>query len=147
MSTIPIIHITNTNPILSRKGISYTPSALAFEKPEEARKDRSAKLGRNLNNSEKRKPPMVANKAAFYLDDIRYEGISEAGAPTITVPFKGAKAVIPLVIYDEGTRDKLPWIASGYMGSTDAINRDPACPVKPPRGHTRPKPAATPQTQ
>ena len=55
----------NTKPILSIKGISKIPSAFAAEKPDDCRKDKSTHLGRNLNITEKMKPPMVAKRAAL----------------------------------------------------------------------------------
>ena len=55
----------NTKPILSRNGISKTPSEVAMEKPVEERKERSINPGRNLRNNESKKPPMVANNAAL----------------------------------------------------------------------------------
>jgi hypothetical protein len=46
-------------------GISYTPSAFKTEKPMELSEERSIHCGRNLKNTESKKPPMVAKSAAF----------------------------------------------------------------------------------
>src|SRR5690606_40011115 len=66
MRYIPMIQMTNTNPIRSRKGISYKPLAgFTTAKPVECKKDRSAKFGRNLKKTDNRNPPIVANNAAL----------------------------------------------------------------------------------
>src|SRR5690606_18842574 len=66
MRYIPIIQMTNTNPIRSRNGISYKPLAgFITAKPVAFKNDKSAKFGRNLKKTDKRNPPIVANKAAF----------------------------------------------------------------------------------
>lgn len=58
--------MTNTKPMRSKNGISYSPDALfKTEKPVELKNDRSAICGKNLNRTDKINPPIVANKAAF----------------------------------------------------------------------------------
>lgn len=49
---------------------------------------------------------------------------------------KAPKAVLPLVIYDEGSRTTVPYIPSGYEGNTTAIKMDTRCPVRPHSGKT-----------
>ena len=56
----------NTNPILSKKGISYSPDRELFTAhPLSYKKERSTRVGRILNPTESKKPPIVANNAAF----------------------------------------------------------------------------------
>jgi len=46
-------------------GISKTPAAFALENPTWYKKERSVITGRNLKNTDSRKPPMMGNKAAL----------------------------------------------------------------------------------
>src|SRR5690606_5653996 len=63
---IPMIQITNTNPIRSMKVISYKPLAgFITAKPVGFKKDKSAKFGRNLKKTDNKNPPIVANNAAL----------------------------------------------------------------------------------
>ena len=87
ISTIPNTQIINTNPILSKNGISNTPCSLALEKPYDYKKAKLIVPGMNLKNREKANPPMVANKAAFEV--VRFQkkpSINMAKIPGLTKP-------------------------------------------------------------
>jgi len=72
----------------------------------------------------------------FYLDDIVYEGITEAKPPKAPVAAAGGKkATLPLAVYDEAGAT-LPWIPSGYMGNTGAIHMAFDCTDQPHAGRT-----------
>src|SRR5690606_34414813 len=65
MITIPITQNANTKVILSMKGISKTPAAFGIAKFIADRNSKSINCPENFNITEKMKPPIVANKAAF----------------------------------------------------------------------------------
>ena len=54
--------------------------------------------------------------------------------PEIAMPV--GKLPLPVVVYDEDSREHLPWIPSGYMGNTGAIKMDGSCKDNPHSGKT-----------
>jgi hypothetical protein len=46
------------------------------------------------------------------------------------------KAKLPLVVYSNAGASNLPYVPSGYMGDTNALNVDDSCKVKPHSGST-----------
>ena len=46
------------------------------------------------------------------------------------------KATLPFVLYDDGGRDKPPYVPTGWMGNTKAMKLDEVCATKPHSGQT-----------
>jgi len=73
----------------------------------------------------------------FVRDD--HGGAATANAPLLVegprAAFKAPKAELPLVLYADGLQT-LPYIPSGWMGKTDAIQVDDECTTQPHSGKT-----------
>ena len=55
-------------------------------------------------------------------------------APVKVTP--ASKAVLPFVLYDDGGRDKPPYVPTGWMGNAKAMKLNEACETKPHSGQT-----------
>ena len=67
-------------------------------------------------------------------------GAAIANVPLyVNAPIKvtpASKAALPFVLYDEGGRDKPPYVPTGWMGNTKAMKLDEVCTTKPHSGQT-----------
>lgn len=69
----------------------------------------------------------------------------DGGAAVANVPLfvkgpvlapKAKTAILPIVLYDEGDRTKLPYVPTGWMGNTKGLKVDPECTDQPHAGKT-----------